>query len=79
MPFRADEVAGVRSPSALTEPHVNLPAHPAHATDEEDCFLATVGISGVSCLEEVTGRFLAYGKTATSVVQSIRPRGAGHG
>ena len=72
VPFRATEVAGVLSPWALTEPYVNLPAHPAHATDEEECFTTTVGVSRASRLEEMTGRFLAYGKTATSIVQSTR-------
>lgn len=36
----------------------------------EDCFIATVHTRDVSHLEEVIDRFLAYGQTTTSIVQS---------
>lgn len=36
----------------------------------EDCFIARVHVRDVSHLEEVIDRFLAYGQTTTSIVQS---------
>lgn len=41
-----------------------------HRVTGDDCFLMHVQVAGVEHLEEVLDRFLVYGQTNTSVVQS---------
>jgi Lrp/AsnC family leucine-responsive transcriptional regulator len=42
----------------------------------EDCFVARVHVASMTHLEEVLDRFLAYGQTTSSIVQSspVPPR-----
>jgi Lrp/AsnC family leucine-responsive transcriptional regulator len=48
-----------------------------HRITGEDCFLLKVHVPSVKDLEEVLDRFLAFGQTTTSIVQSspVRLRG----
>jgi len=48
-----------------------------HRITGEDCFLLKVHVPSVDDLEEVLDRFLAFGQTTTSIVQSspVRLRG----
>jgi Lrp/AsnC family transcriptional regulator, leucine-responsive regulatory protein len=48
-----------------------------HRITGEDCFLAKVYVGGVDQLETVLDRFLLYGQTVSSIVQSspVPPRG----
>jgi Lrp/AsnC family leucine-responsive transcriptional regulator len=41
-----------------------------HRITGEDCFLLKVHVAEVDQLEEVLDRFLAFGQTTTSIVQS---------
>jgi Lrp/AsnC family leucine-responsive transcriptional regulator len=41
-----------------------------HRITGEDCFLLKVHLKAVEALEEVLDRFLLYGQTTTSVLQS---------
>jgi len=41
-----------------------------HRVTGEDCFIVKVQVSGLDGLEEVLDRFLAYGQTTSSIVQS---------
>ncbi len=41
-----------------------------HRITGEDCFLMKVHVAAIEQLEEVLDRFLAYGQTTTSIVQS---------
>jgi Lrp/AsnC family leucine-responsive transcriptional regulator len=41
-----------------------------HRITGEDCFLAKVYVSGIDQLETVLDRFLLYGQTVSSIVQS---------
>jgi Lrp/AsnC family leucine-responsive transcriptional regulator len=41
-----------------------------HRITGEDCFLMKVHVAAIDQLEEVLDRFLAYGQTTTSIVQS---------
>jgi Lrp/AsnC family leucine-responsive transcriptional regulator len=48
-----------------------------HRVTGEDCFVLKVHLPGLDQLDEVLDRFLAFGQTTTSIVQStpVRPRG----
>jgi Lrp/AsnC family leucine-responsive transcriptional regulator len=48
-----------------------------HRITGEDCFLLKIYVPKVDNLDEVLDRFLAYGQTTTSIVQSspVPPRG----
>jgi Lrp/AsnC family transcriptional regulator, leucine-responsive regulatory protein len=48
-----------------------------HRITGEDCFLAKIHVGGVSELETVLDRFLLFGQTVSSIVQSspVPPRG----
>jgi Lrp/AsnC family leucine-responsive transcriptional regulator len=41
-----------------------------HRVTGEDCFIVKVHVSALDALEEVLDRFLAYGQTTSSIVQS---------
>jgi Lrp/AsnC family transcriptional regulator, leucine-responsive regulatory protein len=48
-----------------------------HRITGEDCFLLKVHVSRIDNLEEVLDRFLAFGQTTTSIVQSSPVPGRG--
>ena len=50
-----------------------------HRVTGEDCFLLRVHATGIDTFEEVLDRFLLYGQTTTSIVQSttVPPRNPG--
>ena len=47
-----------------------------HRVTGEDCFIAKIHVPAVEMLDKVLDRFLAYGQTTTSIVQStpVTPR-----
>jgi Lrp/AsnC family transcriptional regulator, leucine-responsive regulatory protein len=47
-----------------------------HRVTGEDCFIAKIHVAAVEMLDKVLDRFLAYGQTTTSIVQStpVAPR-----
>ena len=48
-----------------------------HRITGEDCFFLKLHIRDIEHLEEVVDRFLIYGQTTTSIIQSSPVRGRG--
>jgi Lrp/AsnC family leucine-responsive transcriptional regulator len=47
----------------------------AHRITGEDCFFLKLHLRDIEHLEEVVDRFLTYGQTTTSIIQSSPVRG----
>ena len=48
-----------------------------HRITGEDCFYLKLHLRDIEHLEEVVDRFLTYGQTTTSIIQSSPVRGRG--
>lgn len=48
-----------------------------HRITGEDCFFLKLHVRDIEHLEEVVDRFLIYGRTTTSIIQSPPVRGRG--